>query len=312
MTGQLKIGLVLVNWNSTAMTVACIQSVLDGLLVPWRILVFDNASRDEPAKSIRRRFPHVDVVAGDTNRGFTGANNEGIRKLIEAGADLVWVLNNDTIVHEGCLKALTEAIQREQSDVVTGKILYEHPPDRLWYGGGSLNLLRMTARHHGLGQVDAGQCDTPSDVGFVSGCCMLVTRDCFREVGLFDERYFAYYEDVEWCLRAREKGQRLRYAPAAVLVHRVGASMQANETNALRGRFTARFHYLSARNHLYTIQLRAVGAAHRGLALVVCLAYNAYILSGLLAFARWDKLGARLAGVRDGLVSCLHRPNPEP
>ncbi|MCE9616361.1 MAG: glycosyltransferase family 2 protein [Lentisphaerae bacterium] len=293
--GSSRVGVVLVNWNSAALTRACIESLLGGREQPWKIVVVDNGSA-EPFQA--GDLPRTQVLLNAENLGFCAANNIGIRHLLDAGATAVWVLNNDTTVDAGCLASLSERLASDPAvAVVVPKILYADPPGRLWYAGGTVSAWRAAGAHRGLNQPDGAAFDRPSDVTFATGCAMLVRRETWARAGLFCEAFFAYYEDVEWSLRVRAAGLRMAYVPAARVHHKVHAVLRLNL--ASRGGYPPRFHFLSARNRLYTVRLHAAGAwLPLGLAAVA--ASNAGLLAGLAVRGRRDKLVARWRGLCDG------------
>ncbi len=301
MTMEAKVGVVLVNWNTAEFTRLCIASLLAGRRVPWRMVVVDNASAGNEADQLAAMFPQVEVIRNDRNLGFTGGNNIGIRRLQQLGADYIWLLNNDTEVAPDCLESLLAAMQADSGvAVASAKILYQDPPDRIWYGGGAINPLRLTNHHGGLGQPDRGQFDRALDVGYVCGCCLFVRRSVFAQVGLLHDQFFAYYEDVEWCLRLRRHHLRMRYVPSAVLRHKVAASTVKNTLLQFGGTTSPRAHYLFARNRLFVIRLHARGAAQWACALAAYAGFNVYLLAGFLARGRWPKIAALGRGLADG------------
>ncbi|HEX6792191.1 MAG TPA: glycosyltransferase family 2 protein, partial [Candidatus Krumholzibacteria bacterium] len=108
--------------------------------------------------------------------------------------------------------------------IVAPKIYYAEPRDRIWFAGGEISLWRGTARHIGIRETDRGQYDRERDIDYASGCAMLVRREVFEKAGELDPGYRAYFEDADFCLRARAAGFRIRYAPAAKVWHRISAS----------------------------------------------------------------------------------------
>jgi len=298
----MKVGVVLVNWNGGDLTLACLKSLYTADRQPWRILVVDNASEDGSPQTIAERFPGVTVLRETQNTGFAKANNTGTRKLMDQGADAIWVLNNDTEVAADCLSALQDGLAQDAgAGVVTGKILRHDDPGVIWYAGGRLNRLTLTTAHRGLGERDRGQYDREGKTAFVSGCCMLIRRETLERVGLFNETYFAYCEDAEWCIRALAAGETLRYVPRATLTHKVSASVHKNAFKEKRGTVAPLVHYLNARNRLFTLRLHA----HRPSQILAgygwyC-GFSLWIIAGHLLKGRWAKLSGRIRGIRDGL-----------
>jgi GT2 family glycosyltransferase len=223
--GGAGVAVVLLNYRAEAVddTASCVESLRAGTVVPGSIIVVDNGAPAEVSDELLRRVPEIDLLRTGENLGFTGGNNRGIERALAAGFAYVWVLNNDTVVEPECLERLLEALERETAvGAVCGKILYFDHPERVWYGGGHLSLLRGIGKHEGEGEVDGAAGEEPvREVSFVTGCCMLLPAGALRAVRGFEEDFFAYVEDVELSLRLRRSGFRLLYAPGARLYHRI-------------------------------------------------------------------------------------------
>ncbi len=296
-----RVGVVLLNWNGGEYTIPCVESLLAGSVVPEWILVWDNASTDDSPERIGKRFPGVQIIRSENNIGFAAANNRGASELLRRGADHVWILNNDTLVAPDCLKVLTDAME-EHPEVAgaTGKILYAEPADAIWYAGARCRPWSLKADHRGVGERDVGQYDQAGPVEFISGCCMLIRREALESHGLFDERYFIYDEDTDWCLRMREAGRILWYEPRAVLWHRVSATMKKNTLGGAGGTVSAKQHYYYARNQLFTIR-RHAKRPWQYVSALACLLFNRVVISGgLVLFGKWGKLASLWRGVADG------------
>ena len=301
----MKLGIVLLNWNGGEFTIPCIESLLASTRPPWRIVVVDNASIDSSPRDIERKFPEVALLREKENLGFAGGNNKGIKYLLQQGADAVWVLNNDTIVDTKCIQTVErELALHPDFGVLTTRIFYADPADRLWYAGGAVDTWRYKAVHWGENATGRDICREPGPVSFVSGCSMIIRPEVLRKVGLFHEKYFIYYEDMEWCLRAAENGILMQYVPDAVIQHRVSATQNKNTLAGGQGRISSRTHYLESRNRLYTIRLHARGL-RRISAVAFYLAHNFYLTAGLLAYRRWDKLRALWRGFYHGTTDRL-------
>lgn len=161
------------------------------------------------------------------NLGFAGGNNVGIRYVQARGdAAYIWLLNNDTVVDPNALGKMVEVAERgSHVGMVGAKLLYYDRPGVIQaIAGGPLKRWRGMATHLGEGEEDHGQWSDEVDVDCVLGACLLVRCDVVREIGLLDERYFMYSEELDWCWRAREGGWRAVYAPGSVVWHKVGRS----------------------------------------------------------------------------------------
>jgi GT2 family glycosyltransferase len=237
-----------VNWNGRADTLECLES-LSGLDDPYsRIVVSDNASSDQSVEAVRREYPSAIILANPENLGFAGGNNVGIRYALQQGADYVWLLNNDTIVERNALSTLVQVAESDPAIGILGsKIYYYSDRDVISFAGATIDWGKGRSPHVGRGESDRGQYDTVRDVDRVSGCSMLVRKEVCERVGLLDDDFFLYAEDVDWCVRARIAGYRCVYVPASMVFHKEAASVKGKD-----GKGTL-FLYYNTRNFLKMI-----------------------------------------------------------
>jgi GT2 family glycosyltransferase len=257
---------VVLNWNGRDDTLACLES-LERLDWPRHdTIVVDNGSSDGSAQWIEAAHPAVTTIATGENLGFAEGNNVGLRAALEAGADYVLLLNNDTVVAPDLLRQLVdEAEKRPDAGAVCPLIYYLDPPDRIWYAGARFDARRgHNGRHTGYGERDSGQYDRVREIGRATGAAMLVRRAVVEEVGLLDGELFLQVEDVEWSLRMRRTGWRVFFVPAGKVWHRVSVATGGEHAPA-----TA---YYEIRNTLAVCDryapLRGVSAARRRAAIL--------------------------------------------
>lgn len=247
------IAVILVNYNGKQYNTACIGSLLKqrgGHEI--RIIIVDNGSQDDSMQIIQDQFgedSRIETIFLDDNYGFSSANNVGIRRAGEWGADYVLLLNNDTEVREDLLTELLACADRHPDSMIAPKIYYSEKRDVLWSAGGEVSPLIRKVRHIGLDQKDTGQYDKERRIGFATGCCLLLPRAVIERAGLLDERFFLYYEDTEYCFRLRERGIDIWYCPQARLYHKVGASSKGADS-PLCAYYIARNWLLCSRLHL--------------------------------------------------------------
>jgi GT2 family glycosyltransferase len=297
-----KVGVVLLNWNGGEFTIPCIESLLKGTSKPWKILVFDNGSTDDSPDRIAKQFGEVELIRNGRNIGFAEGNNVPIRRLVAEGADLIWVLNNDTLVAPDCLEKLVAAMRADPGvAAASAKILFEDPRDLIWYAGAFWRPIALRAPHRGLREKDIGQHDEPCDVGFLSGCCMLVRAEVYRRIGDFRGNYFIYNEDTEWCRRATEAGLRMRYVPQAVLWHKQHATTRKNFTAVLTSKAPPLQEYYQTRNSLFLAREHARRPWQFMATMTDNLIRRLYRAGGLLLLGRAESTLAILRGIRDGL-----------
>jgi GT2 family glycosyltransferase len=219
----MKLGVVVLNWNGIEVTPNCLESLYASTHVPDEIVVVDNASRDHSPELIRTSFPDATFIQNAENLGFSGGCNIGIRYLLEKDFDLILLLNNDAEVAPDCLEKLIGATTTIDATAYTGTIYESAATSRIWYSGGTVNMLTLDARHTLKPPLPNA---LPHPTEFISGCCLLMTAGALRDIGLLDETFFAYYEDLDWCLRARRAGRELVYVPQSIIYHNVSQTFK--------------------------------------------------------------------------------------
>lgn len=215
--------IIVVNWNQRQMTLECLTSLR--ALTGCHVLLVDNGSTDGSADAVRAAFPEVEVIETGANLLYAGGNNAGMTRALSAGADYVVLLNNDTLVDPESMSRLRAAMDADPRSGIAGpKILYADAPDRIWYAGGEMSFWRGEVWHRGIREVDRGQFDRPCETGYVTGCCLMIRREALERVGLLDESYRMYGEDLDLCVRVRRAGYSIRYEPAARIWHKISVS----------------------------------------------------------------------------------------
>jgi GT2 family glycosyltransferase len=156
--------------------------------------------------------------------GFSGGNNFGIEILLKQNADFILLLNNDTTVEPNFLEILVNKFESDnRTGIAAPQINYYDEPDKIWSAGGKISKIR------GSGFAYSDKSERVFDksdisVGFVSGCCMLIKRDVFINTGLFDENYYLYNEDTDFCLRTLKAGYKIYVTPKSKIYHKVNSS----------------------------------------------------------------------------------------
>lgn len=210
-----------------------------------RVTVVDNASTDGTRELLRSDFPQVEHLVLKGNLGYGRANNEGIARALDGGAEFVALLNNDVEVEPGWLRALLDAARAQpRAGLLTGTLLFRGEETVNSTGLDIDALGRARDRDFRLPLAGLRRGDGP--VAGVSGGAALLRASMLREVGLFDPAYFAYYEDVDLSLRAARAGWQSWYVRGATARHRFGASFGAG---------SPRQRYLLGRGHLRTLAL---------------------------------------------------------
>ncbi len=227
------LSIVIVTWNVREDLRECLKSLEAEGMGAVEIIVVDNGSTDGTAEMVRREFPQVRLLINDSNFGYTKANNQGIRA---SQGKFILLLNPDTVVLPGALEALVVCAQAHpEAGIIGPKLL--NPDGSLQRSARSfpdigVGLFRNTllgrlfpnnpfVRRYLLTDFNY---DEVREVDWVSGAAMLVRREVFERIGLLDERFWAYCEDVDLCWRAWQAGFKVLFCPHAVIVHKIGRS----------------------------------------------------------------------------------------
>jgi GT2 family glycosyltransferase len=216
-----RVAVVIPTWNGREDILRCLSS-LPRLRYPnWTAIVVDNASTDGTRDAISEHFPTQRVLVMERNLGFCGGNNRGIATALEEGADYILLLNSDTEVHPGLLDELVQvAASDERIAGVGAKNLRMEDPSVIWGAYGRVTYGSELVEVAGKGEPDGPAYSTVRDVEWLIGNGMLMSRKALLEIGALDEQFFAYHEDVDWCLRARKHGMRIVYNGRAVILHK--------------------------------------------------------------------------------------------
>jgi GT2 family glycosyltransferase len=245
----MDLGIIIVSFNVRDLLAACLDSVfasLAGSRLDARIVVVDNASADGSAEMVRERFPQVRLIAGQRNLGFAAAGNVGMRHLVldsnpkskvqnPKSARHVLLLNPDTEVRGEALALLVRFLdEHPEVGAVGAKLLY--PDGRLQHGafhfpGVAQTFLDFFPIHHRLtdswlnGRYPrVAYADGPFPIDHPLGACLMVRTEAIRRVGLMDEQFFIYCEEIDWCLRIKRAGWQIYCVPQAEVVHHVAQS----------------------------------------------------------------------------------------
>lgn len=211
---------VILNTNRRDDTLECLSSLAQGRYPAHEVLVLDNSSTDGSVQAIQAAFPSVSVLPLTQNLGYAGNNNVGIDAALAAGAEWVFLLNEDTVVSPDCLARLIEVGAREPGIGILGPMVYHHgEPDVIQSAGGRFTR-SWDSFHLGQDVRDDGQFGEPHEVDWISGCAILVRRKVIEQVGAIDPRYFYFWEETEWCVRAKKAGWRVMHVPTARIWHK--------------------------------------------------------------------------------------------
>jgi GT2 family glycosyltransferase len=215
------VSVVIVNWNGKHLLGPCLQSLAQQTFRDFEIVVVDNRSSDGSADWVTACYPDARLLQLDRNRGFAGGNNAGITV---ARGDFIALLNNDTEVDSGWLKALVRCLEDHPDVGACDSRVYFHGADMLLWAKGADYAVSGAAIQRGYRQRDSSGHEVVSEVFVAVACAALYRRSALDLVGLFDEDFFIGYEDVDLSFRLHAAGWRILNVPSAVVQHHVSAS----------------------------------------------------------------------------------------
>jgi hypothetical protein len=220
-----SVNLFVLNWNGRDLTLDCLSS-LEKITYPnVKVYVIDNGSSDNSVTAIRNQFPDYEIIGLPENYGFARGNNAGF-ELVKQKADYTIFLNNDTIVDPNFVEPLINAMESNSTvKQSTPKIFYADNLDYIWFGGGKVSLWAGWIRHLGIRQKDSIQFSFNRNVDYATGCCVCMRTVDFESIGMFDESFLMYGEDVDLSLRFRKQGGQILFVPESKIWHKVSSSI---------------------------------------------------------------------------------------
>ncbi|WP_114778927.1 glycosyltransferase family 2 protein [Botryobacter ruber] len=266
-----KVFIILLNYKGWEDTIECLQSLQQLVYKNWSAIVIDNNSPNDSVKHLtdwavatfsnnpaaftlmddtgileKKIAPEtvVTLIRSSHNSGFAAGNNLGIKlALQQSDCDYLWLLNNDTTVAANSLtelvhKAENACLHKQKTGIWGSKLLYYHQPDTLQAVGGKFSLSTFRSSHIGENQKDEGQFDIEEvKQDYVVGASMFVSRALVEDVGLLDESYFLYFEELDWATRARLCGYKLGFVSSSKIFHKegktIGSSSEGHKKSGL-------------------------------------------------------------------------------
>jgi GT2 family glycosyltransferase len=248
---QPRVSIIILNWNSYEVTLDCLLSLRKIDYSNFEVVLVDNGSVDESSEKLLANAPEIQLIRNATNLGFAGGCNVGMRDALRRGTDYVLLLNNDTIVAPDFLSHLVRVAESDEKiGAVSPKVLFFDHPDRLNYAGGEHTRWRLFPKVFGLRQLDDGKYDKIREVSFLTGCTFLIKAAVVRQIGVLEEVYFHFYEDIEWSLRVLKAGYKAMYVPSAVVWHREHYVTDMSQGNGFIEFSLARANMIFARKHV--------------------------------------------------------------
>lgn len=237
--------IIILNWNGLEDTSECLESLKKLDYDNFDVILVDNNSSGDDVKAIEEQFGDfiLKIIVNNSNLGFSGGNNVGIKYALENGADYVLLLNNDTVVEPDFLSRMIGSEKNDKSTgIITPMINYYSNKDKIWSAGGNIRKIKASGFTFGYNE-NAEKHNYDKLCTFASGCCMLIKSEVIKDVGLLDENYFLYLEDTDYCQRTLDAGYKILYVGSSKIYHKVFST--TTKQNAMLPL------YYSVRNRLY-------------------------------------------------------------
>ena len=245
-----KVAIIIVNWNTYKLTRSCIVSLNKCVYKNFEIFLVDNNSSDESVEKLKKEFKDLNFILNNKNNGFCKANNQAIKKIIDENAfNFIMLLNSDTEVSPFFIKPLIDTFKSSKKiGAVQPLILNWSDKSTIWKYEGDINRTFGITSHRRKNKIFSDK-KMQSYTEWASGCCILTTPSIFKEVGLFDEIFFAYYEDVDWSIRLKKQNYLIALSKLSEIYHHEsGSSKSLKKQN--EGYLSPKSHYYNFRNHI--------------------------------------------------------------
>ncbi|MCJ8209794.1 glycosyltransferase family 2 protein [Mucilaginibacter sp. RS28] len=291
------VAVILVNYNTPDYTINCVNSLKQYCNTSlFDVIVLDNGSADDSLNILRTALPSDRIIANGQNLGFAEGNNVGLRISIDEGYTYSLVINTDTLTNEDVVSGLYSYLQENITvAAVQPAIYWMHDRANIWNGPCYFN--KFTGKVYSKTQVETAI----KTVDWATGCCVMYRNSALAKSGLFNKRFFLYYEDTELSLRLGENGFGIYYLPQYKIYHEAGVSGKT-KTKQKEGYLWPVIHYYTTRNRIWI--LRLYGSA---VFTPIYLLYHGGYILGLLGYltmrGRFAKVRQVIKGIKEGLFT---------
>jgi len=241
------LAVIVVLYNSKERFLSLWDQLKAQSLRSWRLVLVDNASADGSGAAIQALDDgRIDLVLNSSNVGFARAVNQGVRRAHRANIHRYLLLNPDTFLTDNFLQQFLEIWVRNGWGIVVPRIMQSDDPTKAWYAGGHLDYGWVFQNRHD--EYFEGSDMRSREVGYASGCCLGLTQTALDRIGLFDESFFMYWEDVDFCMRLNAANEPIHYVPELVILHE-GAASSGGPHTLLTTYMTFRSYVILLRKH---------------------------------------------------------------
>ena len=291
-----KVSVIIVNWKKYDFTLKCIDSVLNSSFKNFKIILIDNEYQKGVFDELKKN-EKIHIIKNEKNEGFARANNQGIKYSIKNGFDYVLLLNNDTVIKNDLLYLLMKHSNTFNQKIIQPLIL-NYDRSKIWNAGGTINNFFGTFKTLNKGESFKNFKSNRNLTEWFTGCCVLIKTDVFKDIGYFDERFFAYYEDVDFSIRLKSKGYSVAMMNDSYLQHFESASSKSSNQN--EGNLSSYVHYLNIRNHILLLKKHSKSFNVLGVFTFQLIKILSYLIYFLIRF-RFNKFRMVLKGLVDAI-----------
>jgi GT2 family glycosyltransferase len=241
-----SVAVIILSWKNPDVTIDTVESFLKirHKHFNYKIFLVDNHSPDDTFQVLSKRYsanPKIILSQTESNLGYVGGNNFGIKQVLAKKYKYLLIANSDILVKDNFLEILIQSFSLDERIALIGPKIYfapghefqkhYHPNDLgkvIWSAGGVVDWDNVQGSNVGIDDIDHGQYDTPStNLDYISGCCFIIKTSLIKKIGLLDEKYFMYLEDVDYCQRIKKIGYKILYQPNSIIWHINAGSSQA-------------------------------------------------------------------------------------
>jgi hypothetical protein len=215
-----KVSIIILNWNGLKDTIECLESLKKINYPNYEVIVVDNGSEGNDADVLEERYgDYIRLIRNKENLGFAGGNNIGIKYSLEKGGEFFLILNNDVVVERNFLEPLVEDILKDEKIGIIGPVNYNYyQPSKIISAGRRINFWKGS-------NIEVFSLEEPTEVESLWGCCLLIKKDVIDKIGYFYEPYFLFFEETDYCLKARRAGFKIVCEPKSKIWHKVSSTL---------------------------------------------------------------------------------------
>lgn len=252
-----KIGLVTITYNSAKVIEPFLDCTLRQTHTDFIVYIIDNISSDNTLELISKyKDDRIVLIANTQNVGVAAGNNQGIIRAIQDGCDEILIINNDVEFENTLLEKLSQQLKELNCSLVAPKMMYHPETHLIWWAGTKFYAKDCYLTHHiGIKEEDKGQYNRIEKMDYAPTCCVLLKKEVIEDIGLMDEKYFAYFDDTDFFYRIfKQKKHALFYYPFVQFYHKVGGLSNMKEGSAKKFVFNDNYVYLFTRNNVYYLK----------------------------------------------------------